>query len=87
MVFLFNILSFLLLAMQIAIIARALFSWFDPTGRTPIGAILITITDPIIVPIRRLLPSAGFMDFSPLVALLIIFILRTLLSSTFQPTP
>lgn len=83
MVFIFNILSFLLLAMQFAIIGRALFSWFDPTGRTPIGAILIKITDPIIVPIRRLLPSAGFMDFSPLVALLIIFILQKLLSSTF----
>ncbi len=83
MVVLFNILSFLLVAMQFAIIGRALFSWFDPTGRTPIGAILIKITDPIIVPIRRLLPSAGFMDFSPLVALLIIFILQKLLSSTF----
>ncbi|MDQ6833799.1 MAG: YggT family protein [Chloroflexota bacterium] len=83
MVVVFNILSFLLVAMQFAIIGRALFSWFDPTGRTPIGAILIKITDPMIVPIRRLLPSAGFMDFSPLVALLIIFILQKLLSSTF----
>lgn len=83
MVFIFNILSFLLLVMQFAIIGRALFSWFDPTGRTPIGAILIKVTDPIIVPIRRLLPSAGFMDFSPIVALLIIFILQKLLSSTF----
>lgn len=78
MVFLFQILSYVLTAMQIAIIARALFSWFDPTGRTPIGRFLITITDPIIVPIRRLLPSAGFVDFSPLVALLLIFFLRTL---------
>mgnify|MGYP001415335510 CR=1 FL=1 len=86
MIIIFNILYYLLLIMQFAIIGRALFSWFDPTGRTPIGAILIKITDPIIVPIRRLLPSAGFMDFSPLVALLIIFILQKLLSSTFPPT-
>ncbi|MCA1667272.1 MAG: YggT family protein [Thermomicrobia bacterium] len=83
MVLIFNILSFLLVVMQFAIIGRALFSWFDPTGRTPIGAILIKITDPIIVPIRRLLPSTGFMDFSPIVALLVIFILQKLLSSTF----
>lgn len=83
MVLIFNILSFLLFAMQIAIIARAIFSWIDPTGRTRVGAMLVTITDPIIVPIRRLLPSAGFMDFSPLVALLVIFILQKLLSSTF----
>lgn len=77
--FLLNILGYVLVAMQFAIIGRALFSWFDPTGRTPIGALLIRITDPIIVPIRRMLPSAGFVDFSPMVALLIIFLLQGLL--------
>ena len=77
--FLLDILGYVLVAMQFAIIGRALFSWFDPTGRTPIGALLIRITDPIIVPIRRVLPSAGFMDFSPMVALLIIFLLQGLL--------
>ncbi len=79
MVFLLSIVSYVLVAMQFAIIGRALFSWFDPTGRTPIGALLIRVTDPIIVPIRRVLPSAGFMDFSPMVALLIIFLLQGLI--------
>ncbi len=79
MFFLLGILSKILVVLQFAIIARALFSWFDPTGRTPIGALLIRITDPIIVPIRRVLPSAGFMDFSPMVALLIIFLLQGLI--------
>jgi len=77
--FLINLLGKALIAIQFAIIGRALFSWFDPTGRTPIGAILITITDPIIKPIRRLLPSGGFVDFSPMVALIIILIVRTIL--------
>ncbi len=79
MVFLLSIVSYVLVAMQFAIIGRSLFSWFDPTGRTPIGALLIRVTDPIIVPIRRVLPSAGFMDFSPMVALLIIFLLQGLI--------
>ncbi|MHB8644328.1 MAG: YggT family protein [Thermomicrobiales bacterium] len=83
MVLIFNILSFLLTIMLFAVIGRALFSWFDPTGRTPIGAILIKITDPIIVPIRRVLPSTGFIDLSPLVAMLVIYVLQQLLSSTF----
>ncbi len=78
MTFLFSLVLKLLTVMQIAIIARALFSWFDPTGRTPIGQILLRVTDPIIVPIRRVLPSAGFVDFSPMVALLVIFFLRQL---------
>lgn len=84
MLFLLQILSYVLTAMQIAIIARALFSWFDPTGRTPIGQLLITVTDPIIVPIRRLLPSAGFVDFSPMVALIAILILQRVLAHALQ---
>lgn len=39
------------------------------------------ITDPIIVPIRRRLPSAGFIDFSPMVALLVIFVVRAILGN------
>jgi len=80
MFFLFQLLSYVLTAMQIAIIARALFSWFDPTGKTPIGRFLLRITDPIIVPIRRLLPSAGFVDFSPMVAIIAILILQRVLA-------
>jgi YggT family protein len=80
MTFLFSLLSYILTAMQIAIIARALFSWFDPTGRTPIGQFLLKVTDPIIVPIRRLLPSAGFVDFSPMVAIVAILILQNVLA-------
>jgi YggT family protein len=72
MAFIFSLLYYILTAMQIAIIARALFSWFDPTGRK--------VTDPIIVPIRRLLPSAGFVDFSPIVALIAILVLQRLLA-------
>jgi YggT family protein len=80
MAFIFSLLYYILTAMQIAIIARALFSWFDPTGRTPIGKILLRVTDPIIVPIRRLRPSAGFVDFSPIVALIAILVLQRLLA-------
>ncbi len=83
MVLIVNILSLVLTVLQIAIIARSLFSWFDPTGRTPIGSLLATVTDPVIAPIRRVLPNTGMIDISPLVALLIIYLLQTLLSRTF----
>lgn len=75
----FVLLSYLLTAVQIAIIARALFSWVDPMGRTPVGAFLHTITDPILTPIRRLMPSTGFIDLSPIVALLLIQVIRVVL--------
>lgn len=79
--FLFSILSYILVAMQFAIIARALYSWVDPTGRTPIGIFLHRVTDPIIAPIRRVMPSTGFVDFSPFVALIVIVILQRVLGS------
>lgn len=83
MVLIFNILSILLTAMQIAIIVRMLFSWFDPTGRTAIGGVLATVTDPVIVPIRRVMPNTGMFDLSPMVVLLVIFLLQKLLTITF----
>lgn len=79
MVLLFSVLSKVLLVAQIAIIARSLFSWVDPTGRTAIGGILFRVTNPILVPIRRVMPATGGLDFSPMVALLIILLLQRLL--------
>jgi YggT family protein len=75
----FVLLGYLLTALQIAIIARALFSWIDPVGRTPVGAFLHTITNPILNPIRRVMPSTGFVDLSPIIALLVIQVIRVAL--------
>jgi YggT family protein len=75
----FLLLGYLLTALQIAIIARALFSWIDPVGRTPVGAFLHTITNPILNPIRRVMPSTGFIDLSPIIALVLITVVRQLL--------
>ncbi|MBX6342666.1 MAG: YggT family protein, partial [Thermomicrobiaceae bacterium] len=68
----FEILMTFLTIMQFAIIARALISWFDRGMRSPISQFLVQLTEPIIAPIRRILPTAGMIDFSPMVALLLI---------------
>ncbi|MBX5445942.1 YggT family protein [Sphaerobacter sp.] len=79
MVLIFNILMTFLTVMQFAIIARALLSWFDRGMRSPVAQILVQITEPIMAPIRRVLPTAGFIDFSPIVAILLIWVLRQML--------
>lgn len=76
----FNILSNFLIVMQIAIIARALISWFDQGMRSPISQILVQVTEPIIAPIRRILPTVGMFDFSPIVAIVLIAILQRILA-------
>lgn len=73
-----HILSFVLIA---AIIVRALMSWFMPNDGTGLTRVLNDITDPILVPIRRVLPPVGGIDFSPLLALIAIQLLSTLIIS------
>jgi YggT family protein len=77
--FILNILLTFITIMQFAIIARAIMSWFDRGMRNPISQILVQLTEPIIAPIRRFVPQAGMIDFSPLVALLILLVLRQML--------
>ena len=64
-----------------AIIIRALLSWFSISGAQPVLRLLVEITEPVLAPIRRVLPTAGMLDFSPLVALLLINILSSILLS------
>ena len=67
-----NILSF-------AIIGRVLLSWINLGPGNPIVAIIYQITEPILAPIRRALPSMGMLDFAPMVALLLILLVRTVI--------
>ena len=47
-------------------------SWISPHGDDPVSSILIQITEPIIAPIRRVLPRFGMFDLSPMIALLVL---------------
>jgi len=79
-VVIYEILNLFLTALWIAIIARAILSWFDRGMRNPISQFVYRLTEPIIAPIRQIMPRTGFIDFSPLVAIIIIAILRQMLS-------
>jgi YggT family protein len=74
-----GLISFIFTILSIAIIGRALLSWFDPTMRTPVGRILYDVTEPIIAPIRRVVPSLGMFDISPIIALVLLQMLSRLL--------
>ena len=52
------------------IIARALISWLPIDQSSQIVQLLHNITEPIISPIRRILPNTGMMDLSPLAAII-----------------
>lgn len=63
------------------IIARALISWVSPDPFNPIVQFLNRATEPVLGPIRRLLPPSGI-DVSPIIVLFAIYFLRTFLVST-----
>lgn len=77
----YEILNLFLTLLWIAIIARAILSWFDRGMRNPISRFLYTVTEPIFAPIRQIMPRTGFIDLSPLIAIIIISILRQLVAS------
>jgi len=62
----------------IVILVRTLLSFFQPDPGSPPFQLLILYSDPMLAPIRRIMPSTGGLDFSPLIA---IFILRFIQSS------
>ena len=70
--FAFNFLRFLLWGFEVLILGRVLVSWVDPAGRTTAGAFLIQITEPVLGPVRRLLPRTGMLDLSPLIVLIVL---------------
>ena len=74
-----NFLQFLLMALWVLVIGRMLMSWVDPTGRNQVSAFLIQVTEPILAPVRRLLPRTGMIDWSGFIVVIAIgFVLRYL---------
>ncbi len=70
--FLATFLRFFVLALWLLILARVIMSWVDPQGRTQVGAFLIQMTEPILAPVRKVMPQTGMFDFTPLVVMLIL---------------
>ena len=78
-----EVMNWVLWAYMWIIIIRALLSWVNPDPWNPIVQFLIRVTEPVLAPLRRRLPTWRVgIDFSPLVAILaIIFIQRFVVSS------
>lgn len=75
-----QIIGLLLRLFELALLARIILSWFPNVDRgNPIIQFLYDITEPVLRPIRDMLPSNGMFDFSPLIVFVVIQILTTIL--------
>ena len=68
-----------------AIIARSLLSWFPIDQSSPLFQLLHRVTEPIIDPLRKVIPNTGMMDLSPMLAIIVLIVIRQLVVSVAQP--
>jgi YggT family protein len=73
---LYTVVSWLLRVLTFAIIGRALISWFAPSSDNPLVRILIEVTEPILAPLRRIIPLIGMIDITPIVAIFLLQLLQ-----------
>ena len=83
------VIEFIITLITVAIFARVILSFVIPmAGPRPhpllinAATIVNQVTEPILGPIRRALPRFGMFDFSPMVALIVLWIIRVVLNSS-----
>jgi len=67
--------------LSLAILARVLLSWVRVNPYHPAVEFLYRITEPILAPLRRIIPPVGMMDISPIIAMLLLQIIQQVLLS------
>ncbi len=65
--------------LTVAIIIRAILSWFSPRPTNMVSVIFYRITEPVLAPLRRIIPQTSMIDFTPLVAIILLQLIASLL--------
>ena len=68
------------------IIIRIIISWVSSGGYNPAVAMVYSLTEPLLRPFRRIVPSLGGLDISPVFAI-ILLLAATIIVSGFRTLP
>jgi YggT family protein len=66
-----------LYALIIAVLARSLFSWFPIDRNNGFYLLLHNITEPLLAPVRQLMPRTGMIDFSAMIVIVVLYVMIT----------
>jgi YggT family protein len=77
--FFLNFVKILCDVLSLIIVIRIILSWFAPSPTNRLNIILFQITEPLLSPLRRVIPRAGMFDFTPLAAIVILQLISNLL--------
>lgn len=70
------------IAFNAILIIRIVVSWIMPDMQANwFGRLLIDTTEPILAPVRKILPGGGMIDLAPMVTIIGLYALRTLIFS------
>jgi len=69
-----SIFTTFLYVLIIAIVIRALMSWFPMSRNNPFARIIHQVTEPLLEPVRRLMPRTGMIDLSSMVVILLLYL-------------
>ncbi len=75
-----GLLNLVCYAFFIILFIRIAFSWIGPDMRNPIFRISYQLTEPVLAPVRSLLPPTGGIDLSPMIVTFVLFMILNLLS-------
>lgn len=64
------------------IIIRIIFSWGQVSYVNPLMRLLVSVTEPLLGPLRRIIPPLGMFDISPIVAFIIIWLFQAAIQMT-----
>ena len=85
---LYSIIDWIIILFTVAIFARVILSFAvyfirppHPPWLVTADGVIASITEPVLAPIRRMLPNMGGFDFSPMVVLVILWIIRAALAA------
>lgn len=67
---------------SILIFIRIIFAWGMVSQRNRVMRFLVNVTDPLLVPLRRMIPPFGMLDLSPIVAFILIWLFKAAIAGT-----
>ena len=73
-----NLLGWLLVLIGVLVFVRVILGFVGSDSRHPVVPLVIQLTEPLLAPVRRRLPTPGGLDFSPMLVILAILLLRAL---------
>lgn len=68
---------------QLVLLARVLLSWIQVDPYHPAVQVLYQVTEPVLQPIRQIMPQGMGLDFSPVIAMILVQLLTEVLAATF----